>query len=69
MKLSLIHRTPEDAIEHLEWIVQRLKTYPHQDRQGEFHYSYTYPVIEQEEEFYFNHDPYEDEGLNEEEDE
>lgn len=46
--------------------MQRLKTYPHRDRQGEFHYSYTYPLIKQEEEFYFNHDPYEDEDVEEE---
>lgn len=44
LNISISRGTLEEAIEHLEWVVERIKNYPQPDAYGEWKYTYTWPV-------------------------
>lgn len=48
--ISLSRRTLEEAIEHLEEVVNIIKNYPQPDAYGEWHFSYKWPVKDYQEE-------------------
>lgn len=50
LNISINRDTLEEAIEHLELVVERIKNYPQPDDYGEWKYTYIWPVKKDEDE-------------------